>query len=914
MTPLHESRTTGVPGLDRLIRGPLRGDNIVFRIDNLEEYRLFCRRVARVRMAAAQIPAVFGAAADRPAARRRAPADHAPPKRPVVYFRFAQHDPLFTEEEEEDLGVETRRLPLDEGFEHFITSAHEHILSLGETATLLFDSLSDLSGYYYSDRMIGNFFQLTCPLILQTGSLAYFALRRNLHSYHAVEPITATTQIMVDLYRRDDSVYIRPVKTDSRNDEATFVLFRWDTAERLTPINDSAGIVAVLNAQPWPGLQSASYRMVGVWDRLFQRAENTLETANPGPEQIRDQEEQRDQLLRLIIAREGRILELARKYFRMDELIAIWKRMIGTGFIGGKAVGMLLARAILRQANPRWNTILEMHDSFYVASDVFYTFLVINDCWWERQRQKDPATYLDGNDRARARILQGRFPDYIVERFADMIDYFGTSPIIVRSSSLLEDNFGNAFAGKYESVFCTMQGNRNQRLQEFLQAVRVIYASTISDEALTYRQNRGILDQDEQMALLVQRVSGTPGVPRGSTTGEGGHYRGRWFFPHLAGVSFSYNSYAWHPSIDPTAGLMRLVFGLGTRAVDRADDDYTRVVALNAPERRPEAGLEEVRRHAQRRVDVLDLREGRHRSVYFSDLLQEENAVPVERVATRDRTLARRPGVPERALWILTFDPLLRNTNLVTDMREMMETLRAAYGTDVDMEFTINLVPDGGYRIALVQCRPLQVQGAHIPATRIPDLRREEVVIRSTGGVVGHSRVLPVGRILYVRPDQYARLAEADRRALARVIRRVSSEEPVEGALMLVGPGRWGTSTPSLGVPVQFTDIGRTAVLCEIDKIHAGLIADMSLGTHFFNEMVERNLLYLAVRVGQEDTILDTEYLEGLPNQLGCYLEENAGEWSRVVTVVHTAGRLVLNADSRNQIAVLYKRHRSVDT
>lgn len=895
--------TTGIPGFDRLIRGPNPGDNIVYRVDDLDEYRVFCRRVAMARLAEARMPTVpaFGSAhpADAPPGGETTFLNH---KRPVVYFRFAQHDPLFSDEELEELAVETRFLPLDAGFEHFITTAHGHIVSLGETATLLFDSLSDLSGHYYSDRMIGNFFQLTCPLIVQVGSIAYFTLRRNLHSYHAVAPITATTQILADIYRQDGAIFLRPIKTSGRNEEATFTLFRWDTAERLTPITDSAGIVAVLNSRPWPGLRSASYRMVGVWDRLFQRAENALETPD------RDHSEQTDQLLRLIIARDGPILNLARRYFDIASLIAIWKRMIGTGFIGGKSVGMLLARAILEQSDPRWRIKLEMHDSFYVASDVYYTFLVINDCWWERQRQKDPSTYLDGNERARERIMQGRFPDYIMQRFADMIDYFGTSPIIVRSSSLLEDNFGNAFAGKYESVFCTMQGNRNQRVQEFLRAVRVIYASTISDEALTYRQNRGILDQDEQMALLVQRVSGSPGTPRGSSTGEGGHYRGRWFFPHLAGVAFSYNPYAWHSSIDPAAGLMRLVFGLGTRAVDRADDDYTRVVALNAPERRPEAGMEEVRRHAQRRVDVLDLREGRHCSVYFSDLLQNTDTVPIERVATRDRTLARRPDVPMRALWILTFDPILRNTNLVADMREMLETLRDAYGSDVDMEFTVNLVPDGGYRLSLVQCRPLQVQGAHIPVAKVPDLQPDEVVIRCSGGVVGHSRVLPVGRILYVRPERYARLAETDRRALARVIRRVAQVEPVEGALILVGPGRWGTSTPSLGVPVQFTDIGHAAVLCEIDRIHAGLIADMSLGTHFFNEMVERNLLYLAVRTGQQDTILDTDYLEQLPNHLPEYLDGTSTDWSAVVTVVHTGEGLVLNADSRNQTAVLYKR------
>lgn len=874
------AHTTGVPGLDRLIHGPQPGDNFVFRIDAPQDYRVFC------------LSAAIGQAA-RGNTR-------------IVYFRFANHEALFTEEEVHRLNVDVRTLQLHLGFEHFIITAHEHIVSLGPSATLIFDSLSDLSDFYYSDRMIGNFFQLTCPLILQTGSLAYFALERHLHSYHAVTPITETTQIFLDIYRHTEKIYIRPVKTNERNEDATFTLFRWDTQERLTPITDSAGIVSVLNHRPWPGLRSASYRMVGVWDRLFQRAEASLNDSDA------EQKRQADQLIPLIIAREGPIQDLAKQYFTIHDLLAIWKRMIGTGFIGGKSVGMLLARAILTQSSPRWGAILEMHDSFYVASDVFYTFLVINECWWERQRQKDPETFLEGNEQVRERILNGQFPGYIVERFADMIDYFGTSPIIVRSSSLLEDNFGNAFAGKYESVFCTMQGNREERLQEFIQAVRRIYASTISDEALTYRKKRGILDQDEQMALLVQRVSGSPGTPRENAGADGGHYRGRWFFPHLAGVALSFNPYAWHPAIDPNAGLLRLVFGLGTRAVDRADDDYTRVVALNAPERRPEAGIEEVRRHTQRRVDVLDLQEGRERSVYFSDLLRDTNTVPLSRVASRDRALARRRDLPERALWNLTFDPLLRSTELVSDMRTMLESLRDAYRTDVDVEFTVNLTEEGSYRIDVVQCRPLQVQGARIAATKPPVLRPDELVIRSSGGVIGHSRSIAVRRILYVRPEGYARLVEPDRLALTRVIRRIANTEPIPGALMLIGPGRWGTSTPSLGVPVEIADIGKASVLCEIDRIHSGLIADMSLGTHFFHEMVEHNLLYMAVRLQQQDTVFDVRFLESSPNQLESYIDDGE-RWSDIVTVIHPKEALVLNADSRNQYVVLYKRQAAAD-
>lgn len=865
--------STGLRGFDHLFDGLHPGDNVVFRLEDLEEYRLFCREAAR------QV-------------QRQCAADvH------TVYLRFADHEPILTPDECRELSVEIRSLPLDHGFEQFITTAHQHIVSLGEEALLLFDSLSDLSSHYYSDRMIGNFFQLTCPLVLRTGSVAYFALHRHLHSYHAVGPITETTQILVDVYRHDHQVYVMPVKTDGRNEEANFTLFRWHSEESFVSVTESAAIVPVLNTRPWPGLRSASYRMVGVWDRVF------LEAEHPGPDGTPAEERRRkDRLLQLIISRDDVMRDLARRYLSTEELIAVWKRMVGTGFIGGKSVGMLLARAILRHQNPRWAALLEIHDSFFVASDVYYTFLVINNCWWERQRQKDTTTFLEGNEVVRERILHGVFPDYIMDRFRDMLDYYGTSPIIVRSSSLLEDNFGNAFAGKYESVFCTMQGNRQERLDEFLRAVRTIYASTISDEALQYRKDRGLLDQDEQMALLVQRVSGSP-IASGSS-GDGGHYRGRWFLPHLAGVAFSYNPYTWHQDIDPSAGLMRLVFGLGTRAVDRSDDDYTRVVALNAPDRRPESGSQDIRHHAQRRADVLDLQQGRLRSVYFMDLLRDAPNLPVDMVAVQDREMSRRRDIHPSAAWVLTFDPILRNTPFVTDMQEMLNTLRDAYGTDVDVEFTVNLRADQEYRINVVQCRPLQIKGVHHRSVELPEVPAERTIMRLSGGVIGHSRIIPVRRIVYVRPEGYAALKERDRHALAAVIRRITAVPRSE--TMLLGPGRWGTSTPSLGVPVTLGDIGTAQVLCEMDRLHNSLVADMSLGTHFFNEMVERDLLYLAYRGADTTSFLAEETLAGAHNHLRDYLADDTAAWESVVHVVEPKVEMILHVDSRGQQALLY--------
>ena len=190
-----------------------------------------------------------------------------------------------------------------------------------------------------------------------------------------------------------------------------------------------------------------------------------------------------------------------------------------------------------------------------------------------------------------------------------MLEYFGQYPIIVRSSSLLEDGFGNAFAGKYDSFFCVNQGTPEQRCEQFETAVRKIFASMMSDEALSYRLQRGLDQQDEQMALLVQRVSGA-------------HHR-HYFFPDLAGVGISYNTFVWNREIDPRAGMLRLVLGLGTRAVDRVEDDYPRLVALDKPLLIPDSARAEMVRFSQRGVDLLNVADNVWQTVPLQKLMEE---------------------------------------------------------------------------------------------------------------------------------------------------------------------------------------------------------------------------------------------------------------------------------------------------
>jgi phosphoenolpyruvate synthase/pyruvate phosphate dikinase len=199
--------------------------------------------------------------------------------------------------------------------------------------------------------------------------------------------------------------------------------------------------------------------------------------------------------------------------------------------------------------------ILEHHDSFYIGSDVFYSYIVQNGWWKLFIAHKTKEGYFSKASEMKQRMLKGVFPEEIKEQFQLMLEYFGQSPIIVRSSSLLEDAFGSAFSGKYESFFCVNQGAPEKRYENFEDAVRKIFAGTMNEDALAYRLQRGLDQMDEQMALLVQRVSGA--------------YRKNYFFPELAGVGLSHNPFVWRKGMDAKAGMLRLVFGLGTRAVNQ---------------------------------------------------------------------------------------------------------------------------------------------------------------------------------------------------------------------------------------------------------------------------------------------------------------------------------------------------------
>lgn len=822
--------TTGLTQLDEILKSLQIGDNVVWQIDHIGDYQAFVT------------PFVRQALAD---------------GKRVVYLRFGAHAPLVEAE-----GVRQYALDAYRGFESFSREVHTIITREGRGVFYVFDCLSDLLSAWATDQMIGNFFVVTCPYLFELDTIAYFAIERTRHSYKTIARIRETTQLLLDLYNCEDNYYLHPLKVWNRYTPTMFLPHMLQ-GERWVPITSSAD-TSKLFTHICKLPQESTRRNLDYWDLLFMQVEELAR--QEGGEAERG--DMLDRLCRILLSGHPRMLELCRRYFSLDDLLAVKSRLVGTGFIGGKAVGMLLARNILL-AGPAGEEppSFEPHDSFYIGSDVYYTYIVQNGGWKLWMEQKNPEGYFTLAPQLQAKLRDGKFPEEISEQFQQVIDYFGQSPIIVRSSSLLEDSFDSAFAGKYESVFLVNQGTPEQRLGQFTAAVREIYASTLSEEALAYRKQRGLDQLDEQMALLVQRVSGS--------------YQGKYFFPFCAGVGVSYNTFVWGSGLDPKAGMLRLVYGLGTRAVNRVEGDYPRIVALDAPLLRPYAGMRDAMQYSQREVDVLDTAANTLRSVHLDALVRENAGPALELVGVKDQEAANRlreRGIQGQEVWVLTFDELLARTDLVPRLSRLLKTLERIYQYPVDVEFTVNLNPDQTLLINILQCRPLQTKGVGRRVEIPPAIASGRMVFASAGRFAGGNLAQPIHRIIYVDPAAYLKLNQSDRYTVARLVGKLNQLAPSAEALptMLIGPGRWGTSTPSLGVPASFSEINRTAVLVEVAFTSGDLMPELSFGTHFFQDLVETGIFYAALYPEEAGVEYHPEQFTKLSNRLADLVPDHA--------------------------------------
>jgi len=581
-------------------------------------------------------------------------------------------------------------------------------------------------------------------------------------------------------------------------------------------------------------------------------------------------------MIRTFISEQLEFIRIAKKYFTFNDLQEIKARIMGTGRIGGKAAGMLLAYSILKKVgkdDPDYSEI-SLPACYFLGSDVFTQFFHHNNALFFRVHKYKSLEDIENEyPLVKEKINNYKFPQDLIIKLRNLINKFSGIPLIVRSSSLLEDNIQTSFAGKYESVFVGNNKTAEENLQGMLNAIKTVYASVFSADAIGYRQEKNLLDYDEKMCILIQNVVGT--------------VKGDYYFPFAAGVGFSLNMFRWTEKIQPDDGMLRCVLGLGTRAVDRTGFDYPRIVPLTDPLLRPEKKVNEIKKYSQKYVDVINLKTHEKDEIPFREIAKMFSVSELKLAAEIDKGGyfdSSFFNVSDTERPVLTLKGLLEKNDFFKVYKTMLKILYNHYKMHVDTEFAVNYDEENDkIKIYLLQCRPLS-RKEDAENVKIPRINTNEEVLFKLKGISPCGVVHGVKYAIYVDPEQYFAISdEKDRYNAAHIVGRLNKSLP-EKQFILLGPGRWGTCDNKLGVKIGYADINNTAVLIELITT-SGFSSDASYGTHFFLDLIEAKIFPLTINLTDDKTFFDLDFFTKSENMLGKILPEYE-EYEHLIKVI----------------------------
>jgi len=611
-------------------------------------------------------------------------------------------------------------------------------------------------------------------------------------------------------------------------------------------------------------------------------------------------------LIRRFLSDQPEFIHTAVEHIEIDDFYEILDHIVfypeSLGKLGGKSAGLYLAEHILKKSADSLSHFgeIKVPKTWYITSDGLLSFLSYNNLnEVVEQKYKDINQVRLEYPHIIQTFKNSRFPTDIIQGLSMVLDDFKDRPIIVRSSSLLEDRTGASFSGKYKSLFLANQGGKQEQLEALKEAVAEVYASTFGPDPIGYRDERGLLDFAEEMGIMIQEVVGTR--------------VGDYFFPSFAGVAFSRNEFRWSPRIKREDGLLRLVPGLGTRAVDRTSDDYPVLIAPGQVGLRVNVTADEVVRYAPKNVDVINLKTNSFETVEIKELLKKcgEDIPAIDKiVSVYDGQCLRKPlGRTidfERDDLVVTFEGLVSETSFVPQLRQVMHLLEEKLQSPVDIEFASD-----GRIFYLLQCRPQSFFAGAGPA-RIPkDLPKERIVFLANR-FISNGSLPDITHIVYVDPESYDDISsQAALLSVGRAVGRLNKLLP-RRRFILMGPGRWGCRGDSkLGVKVSYSDISNTAALVEIARKKGNVLPDLSFGTHFFQDLVEAEIRYIPLYPDEHGTLFQASFLRDSPNILSRVLPEHVdiADTVRVIDVPAAAEgkvlRILMNAELDEAVGYL---------
>lgn len=611
-------------------------------------------------------------------------------------------------------------------------------------------------------------------------------------------------------------------------------------------------------------------------------------------------------LVRRFLSDQLQFINIAKNYIIVSDFYRMLEKLIfpseSHGKLGGKSSGLILAKNILKRIPEHADLLsgVKTPKTWYISSDGLHNFIYYNNLEDViDQKYKD----IDLVRQEYPHIIQvfknSHFPPEVVNGLSRALDDFEDSPIIVRSSSLLEDRMGAAFAGKYKSLFLANQGTKKQKLDALMDAIAEVYASTFGPDPIGYRYERNLVDFNEEMGIMIQEVVGKK--------------YGKYFFPAFAGVAFSNNEFRWSARINRDDGLIRIVPGLGTRAVDRVGDDYPILLAPGQPNLRVNLTFEEIIGYAPKNMDVLNLESNIFETVPLRQVIREVgNRFPMinEIFSIKEEKHLKNPvglGVDTNKHDIVaTFENLISNTNYINQIHTLLRDLKDKLRMPVDVEFACD-----GESLYLLQCRPQSYSEENVSAIIPKDISPDRIVF-SANKHVSNGRIPDLTHIVYVDPDAYGRMKDLNNlKAVGHAIGKLNKILPSK-KFILMGPGRWGSRDDiRLGVKVSYSDINNTSMLIEIARKKGKYVPDLSFGTHFFQDLVESSIRYLPLYPDDNGTVFNDVFFTKNKNILMDVVPDY-GFLEHTIKVIDipkaTNGlvmRVLLNAEEEEALAIL---------
>jgi len=542
-----------------------------------------------------------------------------------------------------------------------------------------------------------------------------------------------------------------------------------------------------------------------------------------------------------------------------DPLVKITK--IGDGYLGGKARGLsfiakMLSAYISEDMFP--DLKITIPRSIILSTDIFDIFMDHNNLYDLDFNQLS-------DQRIAAKFMEKDTPAIII---GDLRAFIKNSrkPLIVRSSGLLEDSLMQPFAGIYESViFPNDSWETDTRFQEICNSIKYVYSSTYFEKARTYIKNTPKHIGDEKMAVLIQEVAGIK--------------HGNYFYPTISGVAKSYNYYP-SGSCKPEDGIVYLALGLGKSIVDGGSS------FAFCPER-PKAPIfgtpKEYMKYAQTKYYALNLKSIYRFANFTEEIALEKLGIDdAKKHGILDKTVSTYirqddqiyPGIYENGYIVVDFAPIINYDSLplVKVLKLLLKVSEIALGYPVEIEFAVNIPKEesGPAELVLLQIRNMVTPEKNIEIN-IDQIKRENALFYSENAL-GNGIIENLKNIVYVDQELFD-LSNSTK--VVNQIKNINNKLMDENKpYVLVGPGRWGSTDPWLGVPVIWSDIAGAKVIVETPYKERHI--DPSQGSHFFHDMMASQVVYLITKkekdidwkwIKKQKIIGETEFIKHIQTQ-----------------------------------------------